>query len=314
MLIELLLFVAGILLVVKGSDYFVDASVAIAVRARLPRVVIGGTLVSLATTTPELTVSVISGVQNVPGLAIGNALGSVAANIGFILALVAIIRTIELHPAVFRWRSQVMLGLVVFLFLLTLDLNLPQWRGAVLVLVGLVYLFVNYRRGRRARPDGDVTPEVKFKSRRQIALFFILGLAMVVVGSLLLVDSGTAIAVTLGVRPIFVGLTMVAVGTSLPELATAISAVRKRVADLSVGNLIGANVLNLTLVTGTAAAISPLELTRSTQLYTFPAAFTILVVFYIASRRGNRITRGEGVVLMVTYIGFIAGLAVLHLQ
>ena len=314
MLVELLLFIAGVLLVVKGSDYFVDASVAIAVRARLPRVVIGGTLVSLATTSPELTVSVISGVQDVPGLAIGNALGSAAANIGFILALAAIIRTITIHPGVFRWRSQVMLGLLVFLFLLTLDLSLPQWRGALLMALGLAYLFVNYRRGRSAGPGDEETPEVKFKSRLQITLFFVLGLIMVIWGSLLLVEYGTAIAVALGVRPIFIGLTMVAIGTSLPELATALSAVRKRVADLSVGNLIGANILNLTLVAGTASAISPLELTRSTQLYTFPAAFAILLVFYLASRRGNLITRGEGIVLMTMYVSFIAGLAVLHLE
>lgn len=314
MLVELLLFVAGILLVVKGSDYFVDASVAIAVRARLPRVVIGGTLVSLATTSPELTVSVISGVEDVPGLAIGNALGSVAANIGFILALAAVIRVIDLHPGVFRWRSRLMLGLVVILFLLALDLSLPQWRGLLLVTLGVAYLFVNYRRGRSAGLDGEEAPTVKLESSHQIVLFFILGLAMVVWGSLLLVEYGTAIARALGVRTIFIGLTLVAIGTSLPELATAIFAVRKRVADLAVGNLIGANVLNLTLVIGTAASISPLELSRITQLYTFPAVFIILVVFYLLSMRGNRVTRVEGLVLMTLYVGFIVGLALLHLQ
>ncbi|MFC2023085.1 calcium/sodium antiporter [Chloroflexota bacterium] len=315
MVINILLFIAGVALIFKGSDFFVDASIAIGKITKMPRLVIGGTLVSLATTTPELTVSIIAGINKAPGLAIGNALGSVGANIGLILALSAIIRPFIVSPGELRWRAQVVLGFAIILFLMTIDLQLPQWRGATLLGIGIIYLFLDYLRGRsRYAEQGEAigeTPDVRLKSRRSITGFFLLGAAMVVGGSTMLVNSGTAIAEAIGVPPLFVGLTMVAIGSSLPELATAIAAVRKRAFDLSVGNLIGANALNLTLVSGTAATISPLTLTRTTQLYTFPAILLILVVFFILVRTKNRLLRWEGFLLMGLYLAFIAGLTLL---
>jgi cation:H+ antiporter len=316
MSIYLLLFAVGVGLVFKGSDLFVDASVAIGKRARLPRVVVGGTIVSLATTSPELTVAVIAGIDKVPGIAIGNALGSVAANLGFVLALAAMIRPFAFSPGEFSWRSLIMLGFTMVLFLMTLDLSLTQWRGLMLVGIGVLYLFLDYRRGqRRYAASGEAIGEtagVKLESKRRIGLLFLLGVAMVIGGSRLLVSSGIAIAEAVGVPPLIVGLTMVAVGTSLPELATAITAVRKRVFDLSVGNLIGANALNLTIVTGTAASIYPLALTRTTQIYTFPSILVILIVFFLLVRTKNRLIRWEGALLMTLYLAFIAGLAALN--
>ncbi|OGO38935.1 MAG: hypothetical protein A2147_11060 [Chloroflexi bacterium RBG_16_57_8] len=153
----------------------------------------------------------------------------------------------------------------------------------------------------------------KYTTVRKIAFFFSLGTAMVVGGSILLVNSGTAIAAALGVPRIVLGLTMIAIGTSLPELATAIAAVRKRVFDLAAGNLIGANALNLTLVAGTAASISPLELTRMTQVYTFPAILLIFAAFFMFVRTKHGLARWEGAVIMGLYLAFIAGLTVLQL-
>jgi cation:H+ antiporter len=315
MALSLLLFVLGVALVFKGSDYFVDASVAIGERTGLPRIVVGGTLVSLATTSPELTVSVIAGIDKVPGLAIGNALGSAAANVGLVLALAVVIRPFEVTPGEFRWRSLVMLGFTILLFLITLDLSLPRWRGFILVGLGIICLCFDYRRGRNRYAEAGAafrdTPDVKPRSKRSIALFFLLGAAMVVGGSNLLVSSGSVITETIGVPPIVVGLTMVAIGTSLPELATAIAAVRKRVFDLSVGNLIGANLMNLTIVTGTAASIFPLTLSRITQVYTFPSILVILMVFFLLVRTRNRLTRRDGVVLLSLYLAFVVGLVML---
>src|SRR3972149_4318293 len=237
MILEIVLFLAGIALMFKGSDFFVEASVGIGERARLPRVVVGGTLVSIATTSPELVVSIVSGIERAPGLAVGNALGSAAVNLGFIFALAAILRPFELSPGELRWRSQVILGLTALLFLMTIDLRLPQWRGLILVAIGVIYLFVDYRRGMgRYAEHGEALGSAvtaKYTTVRKIAFFFSLGTAMVVGGSILLVNSGTAIAAALGVPRIVLGLTMIAIGTSLPELATAIAAVRKRVFDLA---------------------------------------------------------------------------------
>lgn len=319
MWIEALLFALGIGLIFKGSDFFVDSSVAIAERTGLPRVVIGGTLVSLATTTPEITTSIVSGVDKVSDLAIGNALGSVAANLGLILAVAAVIRPFKLPSVEFRWRALALLGFSLLLFLLTPDLSLPRWRGLLLVSLGVAYLFVDYRRGRnsykrRAAAAAIEIADVKNQSVRRIVFLFLFGLAMVVSGSILLVNSSTAVAADLGVPPMFIGLTMVAIGTSLPELATALTAIRKRVFDLSVGNLIGANVLNLTLVTGIAAAIHPAAISRLTQLYTFPAILVILTVFFLLVRTRNRLVRREGLLLVALYVAFIVGLTALQIE
>ncbi|MBI2935039.1 MAG: calcium/sodium antiporter [Chloroflexi bacterium] len=317
-MLQLLLFALGVALIVKGSDYFVDASVTIGERFRLPRVVVGGTLVSVATTTPELTVSIFAGTSDVPGLAIGNALGSVAVNIGLIMALAAIImRSFEMSPGEFRWRSQAMLGVAALLFLMTLDLRLPQWRGLLLIGMGMAYLLVDYRRGRKRYATRVVEATehlgLRFKSARMTAIYFLLGAAMVISGSRLLVTTGASIAAAIGVPNVIIGLTMVALGTSLPELATTMASVRKRVFDLAAGNLIGANALNLTLVIGTAASISPLQLARSNQLYVFPAVLVMLTVFFFLVRSKNRLTRGQGFVMLGLYVAFVAGLAVLNL-
>ncbi len=316
MFLEILLFLIGIGLIFKGSDYFVDASVAIGERARLPRLVIGCTIVSIATTSPELTVSIISGVNRVPGLAVGNALGSVAANIGFILALAAIIKPFKLPQGKFQQRALIIIGLTLLLFLFTIDLNVPRWRGFILVIIGIIYLILDFRRGKKqyAAENNNLSGSTtsKFNSRRAIIFYFILGLAMVIGGSNLLVNAASNIAEVLGIPSLFVGLTIVAIGTSLPELATAIAAVRKNVFDLSVGNLIGANILNLTLVTGTAASISPLTLSRMNQLFTFPMVVAILSVFFFSARSNNEMTRKEGIILLACYICLITGSIILN--
>ncbi|MBI4331087.1 MAG: calcium/sodium antiporter [Chloroflexi bacterium] len=318
MALTLVLFAAGIALLFKGSDYFVESSLAIARRAGLPRVVVGGTLVSLATTSPELTVSILAGVEGVPGLAVGNALGSVAANIGVIMALAAIVRPFDLPDRDFRGRCQVMVGLAVLLFIMILDLGLPRWRGFLLVAIGIGYVVLDYRRARKRRGgrrlDETHAGMTNPGSGRRIALFFLLGAAMVVSGSQLLVSSGTAIAAALGVPRVFIGLTLVAMGTSLPELATAIAAVRKREFELSAGNLIGANILNLTLVTGAAAALSPVTLAPTAREYTFPAILVLLGVFFLLARSRKRLARGEGVLLIALYVAFLAGLSILNIQ
>jgi len=318
LILEILILVVGIALIFKGSDLFVDASIAIGRIAHLPRVVVGGTIVSLATTTPELTVAIIAGINKVPELALGNALGSVAANIGLILALAAVISPFKLASGEFRWRSALMLGLVIVLILMTLDLRLPQWRGLILVGIGMIYLFIDYRQGRNLNTKhAEVSAEtanIRLKSRRVIMSFFLIGAAMVTGGSQLLVNSGTAIAEAIGVPPVFIGLTMVAIGTSLPELATTVTAVRKRVFDLSVGNLIGANILNLTIIIGTTACISPLTLNTITQIYTIPVILVILSVFFLIVSIKSRLTRRDGILLIMLYLIFISATIVFNLE
>jgi cation:H+ antiporter len=317
LILEILLLIVGIALIFKGSDLFVDASIDIGKIANLPRVVVGGTLVSLATTTPELTVSILAGAEKVPEFALGNALGSVAANIGLILALAAIIRPFKLPSDKFGWSSALLFGLMILFTIITLDLQLPQWRGAILIGVGILYLFVDFHLGRKQNVDQTAISnkmEVKLRTKRRIISFFLLGAIMVIGGSQLLITSGTAIATAIEVPPIFIGLTMVAIGTSLPELATAITSIRKKVVDLSAGNLIGANILNLTTVIGTAACISPLSLNSTTQTLTLPLIFLIVGVFFFLVIIRKRLTRWDGGLLLLLYCILLSALILSNLS
>ncbi len=319
LILNIFLFALGIGLIFKGSDFFVDASVAIGERARLPRLLVGSTIVSLATTSPELVVSISSGLNKVSDLAVGNALGSVAANLGLILALAAIISPLRGLPGKLFGRFQIMLAFLLLLFLISLDTSIPQWRGIILICLGIVYLIIDYARA-RGNPglmQEEVTPaesEAPSKSFRSVLLFFFIGFIMVIGGSNMLVYSGTSIAHMLGVSPLFIGLTLVAVGTSLPELATAVTAVRKGVFDLSFGNLIGASALNLTLVTGTAAAIYPLTISRTTQLFTFPFILVLSISLFWYLRAKKQLTRPGALILLAAYLCFVAGLVFLQVS
>ena len=309
-------------MVIKGGDVFVAASVAIARHARIPNVVIGSTLVSLATTSPELAVSATASLRGNPGLAIGNAVGSAIANIGLILGLLCVLKPMNVLARDFRVPSLSMLAGGVLLFFLPQAAEggayeLRGWAGIVLLVVGVGYLAADYLR-HRPRP-GEV-PETVAESERprmglpKSAALFVLGAALVIVGSRLLSDNGVILARRLGVPPMIIGLTLVAVGTSLPELVTAISAARKGVPELSLGNVVGANIMNITLVTGTATVLSakPLAMSRGIRFYNFPAMLAIFVLLMALARTGRRLTRKEGWCLISFYALYLVGLILLR--
>jgi cation:H+ antiporter len=313
----ILLFLAGLALIVKGGDYFVGASVAIARFKRIPRIVIGTTIVSIATTSPELVVSSTASLTGRPGIAIGNAVGSAIANIGFILALTCMVRSIPVRKEDFRLPALSLLAAAVLLTLLTIPRTLSRGSGLLMLLIGLSYLAFDYFRHKRRPPpqpveeaeDGAMDP--RMRTLRRAVFFFLVGLAMVIAGSKLMIGSGVKIATWLGVSPMFIGLTFIAFGTSLPELVTAIASVRKRVADLSLGNIVGAGFLNCTVVSGAAAAIHPLTMSRTTQLYNMPALIVVVVTLITLARAGGRLSRRDGAILLALYAAYISGLVIL---
>ena len=322
MVLSLFLLAVGLALIVKGGDLFVAASVRIAEILRMPRVVIGGTLVSLATTSPELVVSIVSGLQGSPGLAVGNAVGSCICNIGLILGLSAALRHVEVHPRQLRWALGAMFGGGALLFGMTADLVLSRLQGGVLIILGLAYLIWDFRQHWLDRKPADVREATAIEAEQVrghrwletptgTAVLFAFGALLVVAGSKLLVDSAVAIATALGIPSIVIGLSVVAVGTSLPELVTAITSARKNVSDLAVGNVLGANVANLTLIVGTAAAIEEVTMSRVTQLFNFPALLLGMVLLVVTMFSGRRITRTEGGILLAYYAGYLAVLVLL---
>ena len=315
MLQDILYLAIGIALLVRGGDLFVEASIRFAEMLRVSRVVIGSTLVSLATTSPELVVSIIAGLEDAPGLAIGNAIGSCICNLGLVLGTMALMRAVPLHPASLSVPLIGMIGLGVLLFFLTMDLELSNLQGGVLILLGAAYFVGDFVRHRRASTplegvearivQDEAIGAAAGESGSRATLRFIAGAALVLVGSKMLVDSAIGIAMVVGVPEIAIGLTVVAFGTSLPELVTAISAVRKGVGDLAVGNVLGANIANLTVVVGSAAALTPVTMTRTTQLFNFAALLVISGLIAWMIWTGRNLSRRDGLRLTGFYAAYI---------
>ena len=321
MLTDLFVLLAGLMLIIKGGDLFVAAAVRIAEFLRMPRVVIGSTLVSLTTTMPEVVVSVTAGLREESDLALGNAVGSCICNLALILGVTAVIKQVAVHPKTLRVPLAAMAGFGVLVFLMTLDLALVRWQGLLLLAGGGGYFAWDFWRHWRARAPAELreaaviehdlaqmdAPRLRwFQTRAGTAVQFAAAAAIVVVGSRLLVDGASSVAAALGIPTIVIGLTIVSVGTSLPELVTAITSARKAVSDLAVGNLLGANIANLTLVVGAAAAIHDIGMSRVTQLFNFPALLFLMGLLCWMLVKEPRLTRLEGKVLLACYAAYLA--------
>jgi len=325
MLQDVVFLVAGLALIIKGGDLFVAAAVRIAEFLRMPRVVIGGTLVSLTTTTPELVVSVMAGLKGESGLAVGNAVGSVICNLGLVLGVTAALKQVDVHPRALRFPLVAMFACGAALLLMTLDLSLSRTQGALLLAGGLGYFVWDFVRHWRDRRPEDVAEAVAIdaelsdsrwawvETKAGTAVQFLTGAAIVVVGSKLLVDGAVGVAARLGVPSIVVGLTVVAIGTSLPELVTAVTSSRQSVSDLAVGNVLGANIANLTLIVGTAALLQDVRLDRMTQLFNFPVMLGFMAALAWLLTAGRRLSRRAGVGLLGAYAAFLAALTLLTL-
>lgn len=322
MVTQILWLGAGLALLVKGGELFVAAAVRIAEHLRMPRVVIGSTLVSLATTTPELVVSLMAGGKGESGLAVGNAIGSCICNIGLILGLTAAFRHVDVHLKTLRTPLLAMFGFGGLVCLMSLDLHLARWQGAVLILGGLLYFIYDFTHHARAARPAEVA-EAREIERAVVAQFrwfhtkvgsglqFLLGAGIVVLGSRWLVDAAVNLAGTLGIPSIVIGLTVVAVGTSLPELVTAVMSSRTNASDLAVGNVLGANIANLTFIVGAAALMSEVTLSRATQLLNFPVLLGVFGLLLWMLWGDRRISRREGVVLLVTYSFYLCAVVFL---
>ena len=253
--ITVLLFLIGLTLIVKGGDWFLDGAVWIAESTGVPRFIIGATIVSLATTLPELTVSVTGVLQGEVDLAVGNAVGSVTANLGLILGISVVCIPSVVSKKQFNLKAVLMMAGGGLAFLPSL----------LLFVIFLTYLgnnIVDARQGMAERREEH--PGRRTVSHRQMFMklgLFAAGITAIVVGSRLLITYGSELALQLGVPSSIIGVTMVAIGTSLPELVTTLTAIAKKEASMSVGNIIGANVIDLTMILPVCSAVSGGRLT-----------------------------------------------------
>ena len=294
----------------RGGDLFVDASSQLSRAFHVPRFIVGGTIVSVATTVPELLTSIQASLDGDSGLALGNAIGSCIANIGLITGLVAIIMPIEFDRSDVLKRSTWMMFAAVFIVIVSWNLKISFAYAVVLLIFTGVYLvwdvFGIVRRHSKLvdEPIGDDPTSLS------VLGWFLLGAVFVGFGSKLLVDAGQNIAVALGISTTVVGLSFVAFGTSLPELVTGVKAARQGMPDLSLGNIIGANVLNLLLIVGASGVITPLVLEPMSQQYAFPWLGVFFVVLLGSIVRHGVIRRAAGIGLLLLFGLYSLGLFV----
>lgn len=305
-----LLFLVGFIMIIKGSDWFIDATIWIAKVLKVPNIIIGATLVSICTTLPEAMVSGSSALHGNPSIAFGNALGSIACNTGFILGLTIILSRPEL-----RERKKLHKTGLFLVFLLTLLTGfsivfgeISRVTGYMFLAILVIYLYNNIKDAKMSA--AEITEDESIKVTKEIilknTLLFVVGITLTVIGADLLVKNGEVIAKMLGVPDIIIGVTLTAFGTSLPELVTAITAIVKKAHDISIGNVLGANILNIILVIGLSSSILPFKIQHSWLTYHIPFVFAIVLLLVLFSMiNKKRFNRWNGVIMMGTYFAYI---------
>lgn len=307
----ILLFLVGIVFIVKGGDLFVDAASWIAEVSGIPKLIIGATIVSLATTLPEMLVSVMAAAKKSVDMAIGNAVGSVTANIGLIMAISLICMPAVIKRADYLVKSVLMLaaaGLIVacgFMGETGLAISL------VLIVIFFLFLWENVASALRSMKSGQNGEKRELKAgKKEIGiniLKFVVGAVGIVWGADLLVDNGSALAAMVGIPERVIGVTIIAVGTSLPELITTITAIVKKQSSLSVGNILGANIIDLTLILPLSAFVSgqALPITAAAARIDLPACLLVGCIAVIPAMIFQKFQKWQGVLLLAVYVGYL---------
>lgn len=315
MIQSVLLFAVGLLLLIKGGDWFVDGATGLARRFRLPDIIVGATVVSIGTTLPEVMVSATGAMLGQGAMAYGNAIGSIICNTALIAAIsVAFnpgpvnVKTMKM-PVIFFFSSAALYCVAAYLLG-----EFPRWMGLVMLAFFVVYLVLNIRQG-LTYPD-EVEEEENGEAKPRTLLMeltlLVVGAALIAVGAKLLVEHGTIIAQFLGVPETVIALTFVALGTSLPELVTTITSLRKGHASLGIGNVIGANVFNLVLVSGVAVTLAPFEVPvgkmllghNASLVLDIPLMLIVMLLLTVPALTRKKLERWQGVLLLCIYAAF----------
>ncbi len=303
-LLQIVLLVVGFVLLIKGADWFVDGSSAVAARFGIPQLVIGLTIVAMGTSAPEAAVSIAAAINGNAEITIGNILGSNILNILIILGISSVITALAVAKSTIRIEIPFMIVITGVLLLQGLDGSIGLVDGIVLLALFaayLAYLFV------MAKKDKDNQgEEIQQLSVVKSIVFIVIGLAMIIIGSKVTVDAASAIASAMGLSERFIGLTIVALGTSLPELFTSVSAARKGNADIAIGNIVGSNIFNILFVVGLSSVIISVPYAQNfifDAIIAIAAAVMLLVCCLIGK---NKLHRWAGILMLIGYAGYFA--------
>jgi len=311
-IIAWLVLIISFVILAKAADVFVESAVELANRLNIPKLIIGLVLVSFATTAPELTVSLMAALKGNPEMALGNAIGSVICDDGLALGLAGIfaVGTIKVIPSVLRSSGifLLLIEVVAFLFI-CFDFTLSRWEGVTLVILFIAYLYYTYHQHKSGKIVEELDTEApeSFHSMgwKKMIILFAIGLTGILIGAELLVLSATSIATHLHVPEAMIALTLVAFGTSVPEVATCIAAAKKGHGDIAVGNILGADILNICWVAGASAIANNLVLTPKQIYFMFPVMFVVVLAMLIMLRCGFRLTKAKGYALLAIYAVYL---------
>ena len=315
MVIPVLLFLLGLILLIKGGDWFVDGATGLARRFRIPEIIVGATVVSIGTTLPEVMVSATGALSGQGAMAYGKAIGSIICNTSLIAAITLAIRPAPVNTKALKMPVLFFFGAAaLYCGVAYVSGYFSQILGFILLAIFAVYMILTVRQGFKNPTADDHEEEEEAKPRKlwlEIVLL-VIGAAVIAVGADLLVDNGTIIARELGVPESVIALTFVALGTSLPELVTAITSLVKGHGSLSLGNIIGANLFNLVLVSGVSVALAPFEIPSASQflgqnaslVLDIPVMLSVMALMIVPAFVTKKLHRWQGILLLVIYASY----------
>lgn len=303
-ILQLGLLVIGFVLLIKGADWFVEGASKLADRFGIPQLVIGLTIVAMGTSLPEAAVSISAATKGSAEITIGNVLGSNILNVLIILGLTAVIRTIAVQTSTVRYEIPFTILITVLLAGLGLfDNQISRVEGVILWILMIVYLLYLLRMAKNGQPLEEVPEAGKNDSILKMLVMIVVGVLMIVLGSDVSVDAATALATIFGMSERLIGLTIVALGTSLPELVTSVTAAIKGKADIAVGNIVGSNIFNILFVVGTTALITPVTYSANFLVDSLVAVGAVLLLFVSVVRK-KQLGRVAGIIMLLGYVAY----------
>ncbi len=312
MIFTIILFLLGFVLITKGADIFIESTISVAKKTNIPEIVLGATIVSLATTFPELTVSAFASIQGHTTMSLGNAIGSIICNTGLALGLVAMIKPFNVDKKIFNSKATLLIISVIVLIILGMDKTIGRMDAMALIGLLVIYMINNYnsipKTGSRRTSNATNIEYSKSSDMIKLVVMFVIGITIMIIGSRLLVNNGIKIAEVLGVPQAVISLTVIALGTSLPELVSCLTAIRKSHNAISVGNILGANILNIVSVIGLSSFINDIPILKQTSMVDFPFMILLLLILIIPTFIKQKIYRFQGLLMILTYIIYISTL------
>ena len=303
-LLQVVLLLVGFVFLIKGSDFFVDGASSVASLLKIPTIIVGLTIVAFGTSAPEAAVSITSSWAGSNAMAVGNVIGSNLFNMLMVIGIAALLSNLLMEKSVLEKDLPFLVGItVLWAVFIVIGWNISPIEGIILLVILLAYIIYLVRSARKSK-DADVVEKPKLSLPKSI-IFILVGIAGIVLGGDLVVNSASDIAIALGMSEALVGLTIVAIGTSLPELVTSITALKKGENQLVIGNVIGSNIFNILFVLGASSAISAIPLDSSLLIdVLFMVAVTILC--YIFGKTQDKYDKKEGIILIALFVVYMA--------